>query len=282
MQCEIPNIRLMPMLRMYQETEIHALASMIAAIVLIIAAASDVRTRRVPDRYWAAGAVMLLPLASMDVMSEADVRAAVAYLVGSALLMLYALSPRISGPVAAIPLTVATAMMVIAACSGGPVASLPLFVMFLAMYRMGILAGGADAKCLMLLALSFPYPAPGIAWGLGVLPPVLLTLLFAAVSTVVAVPAVCLARGSNARHPTRYPMRVDAVDTTFEWPVERMEGNQRIWCRPFPDEADAIMEEFRREGATEVMVTPVVPFILPIAAGFIMTAVLGDPFSVLI
>lgn len=77
-------------------------------------------------------------------------------------------------------------------------------------------------------------------------------------------------------------MHVDDVDTTFVWPVERMEGNQRIWCRPFPDEADAIMEEFRSIGAESVMVTPVVPFILPIAIGFAIASIIGDPFSILI
>ena len=83
-------------------------------------------------------------------------------------------------------------------------------------------------------------------------------------------------------HPTMYPKNVADVDTAFEWPAERMEGSQRVWCRPFPDEADAIMDEFRSLGAEKVRVTPVVPFIVPIAAGFALTVLLGDPFALFI
>lgn len=282
MQCEVPNKRHAPMALMFPETAVQAAMVSIALVLLAAASVSDLRTRRVSDSYWAAGAIALLPLASLDVMSDAGPIAASAYLAGSSLLMLYALSPRVSGRIAAAPLSIAVVLMVFSACNGGPVTSLPLFVLFTVMYRIGVLAGGADAKCFMLISLFAPDPSSGLVWGPGFLPPALLTLLLASVMASASVPLICLARGSGLRHPTRYPMRVDDVDTVFEWPVERMEGNQRIWCRPFPDEADAIMDEFRSIGVESVMVTPVVPFILPIAAGFAIASIAGDPFSLLI
>lgn len=267
---------------MFPETAVQAVTVSVALALLAAASVSDLRTRRVPDSYWAVGSLALLPLASLGVMSDAGPIAASTYLAGSTLLMLYALSSRVSGRIAAVPLSIAVALMILSACNGGPVSSLPMFVLFTAMYRIGILAGGADAKCLMLISLSVPDPLSGLIWGPGFLPPALLTLLLASAIASASVPLICLVRGSGPRHPTRYPMRVDDVDTTFEWPVERMEGNQRIWCRPFPDEADAIMDEFRSIGAESVMVTPVVPFILPMAAGFALASIAGDPFSLLI
>ena len=282
MQYETPNMRLAPMVSMIPETAVGVAIVAIVMALLVAASVSDLRKRRVPDSYWALGAAVLIPLASLDAASEAGPIISSAYLAGSSLLMLYALSPRVSGRIAAIPLSIAVVLLIFSACNGGPVSSLPLFILFTAMYRAGILAGGADAKCLMLISLSLPDPLSGLVWGPGFLPPALLTLLLASVLASASVPLVCLARGSGLRHPTRYPMHVDDVDTTFVWPVERMEGNQRIWCRPFPDEADAIMEEFRSIGAESVMVTPVVPFILPIAIGFAIASIIGDPFSILI
>lgn len=252
-------------------------------VVLAVASVSDLRSRRVPDSYWIAGSVVLLPLAAIQMIDGIGAVPASEYLIGASILMTYALSERVSGRAAAIPLAVAITMMIMSARQGGPVAPLLLFIMFTLMYRTGVLAGGADAKCLMLIALAFPYPLDFGAVGRGgIVPPALETLLIASVLAAAYVPLVCILRGSGLRHPTTYPKNVADVDTTFEWPAERMEGSQRVWCRPFPDEADAIMEEFRSSGAERVRVTPVVPFIVPLAAGFVLTVLLGDPFALLI
>lgn len=271
------------MLCMYPETVIRTVAIAAMMVLLVAASVSDLRSRRVPDPYWIAGSIVLLPLAAIRMVDGIGAVPAFEYLAGASILMLYALSERVSGRVAAIPLAVAITMMIMSARQGGPVAPLPLFIMFTLMYRTGVLAGGADAKCLMLIALAFPYPFDlGAIEGEGITPPALETLLIASVLGAASVPLVCLLRGSGLRHPTTYPKNVADVDTAFEWPAERMEGSQRVWCRPFPDEADAIMDEFRSLGAEMVRVTPVVPFIVPLAAGFALTVLLGDPFALFI
>lgn len=233
----------------------------LAALVSVMAWAAfdDMRTRRVPDGRWLAMLAVGVPLASL---SMGDTRAALCHLVGASFMAAYVLSPRLVGMRAAPVIACSFAATLL---SGDPcVAAMPFVTMlFPLLHRLRAIAGGADVKCLMSLSLTLP-SLPGMH-----VPPVLAVALLALVLSMLWTVPV-LARNVRDRRVgrgmlTSYVARVDDVNTAFEWPVRRLEGDALVPCRGSPDTADAILAELREAGVQEVEVTPSVPFIAPLA-----------------
>lgn len=168
--------------------------------------------------------------------------------------------------------------------------ALGIIVLAYVLWYVRLLYGGADAKALMALAILLPYrPADHVGtWALpsgfaptptalttltnGVALMVLLPVLFALYNLVrghVAVPAMFVGR--------KMPLE-DAANSPV-WIMEQVDDAGTVTRRTFPrrdvdpkDNAARLMEA----GITEVWVTPKVPFMIPLAVGYMLALGVGD------
>lgn len=154
-----------------------------------------------------------------------------------------------------------------------------------ALWWLGLLAGGADAKALMALAILVPFPLHLGAFPLlpSPLPPAL-GALGNALLAVLAVPLALLAR-NIARGALRFPhallgvrMAVAEARRRHVWPMERADG-EAVRTVLFPSRRPWTEEDWdalAARGRSEVWVTPKVPFMVPLLAGFAAAALVGD------
>lgn len=261
---------------------IGAVLMVTVAAVLASAAVSDWRTRHVTDAHWALMCAVGITSESVLLWADAGAGTAMSYLVGSSLLAVYMLSGRLSGVRAAPVVAVAVILLLI---PGVRTASIPLaFATLLVMYRVGILVGGADTKCLMSISLALPsipdIPGLPLLWDPSILP--VLTIFATALVLSLAWPLSVLVRNIRSgsfdrRMLSSYDIRTADADPVKVWPVEEITDHGTRPCRASPLSSGDIIEDCRRRGTPTVRVTPVIPFILPIALSFALVSVLGAP-----
>lgn len=169
-----------------------------------------------------------------------------------------------------------------------------LFVIFVVMYYLDLIKGGADAKALIALSIMFPlYPVMGpfplIAMPSGLsqlVIPFPIVVLFTAALLSLAVPVALfflnLARGDR-KFPAMFlghQMPLAEAKKKFVWPMERVEEGARKFTM-FPKGAEdtaAQLEALEAAGADRIWVTPQVPFLIPITAALLFSAVVGNVF----
>ena len=274
---------------------------LLPAAALAWAAVHDARTREVPDACWA---VLIATGTAMRVVcsGDADPMPLAASVAGTALLAAYMLSPRLVG--CAGGLVVASALILFAASyladPGSPRAvsgltAPAMFLIFLVMYRAGVLAGGADAKCLMSVAMVFPwYPvtdgvpalwAPAYPEALVLNPSVSVLLLALVLSAAWGLGAAVrnLRRGEVSRRMFHsYRMTIGEARTAHVWPMERASGGAAAYGRCGTDEKGEVLDGLEAAGRSDVLVTPMIPFVVPAALAFVATMLLGSPFLALV
>jgi len=159
-----------------------------------------------------------------------------------------------------------------------------MIVLMYVFFQMGLLFGGADAKALMALAILVPiqpligafplWPSflPG-SWSIFVNAIVL--FLFIPVSLL-----FFNIGKRNLRFPhclLGYVISVEKAKQTFVWPMEKIQnGKRKLVYMPKNFDVDEELAEFEKLGITEIWVTPKIPFMLPLLAGFLATFILGD------
>ncbi|HEV2316272.1 MAG TPA: prepilin peptidase [Thermoplasmata archaeon] len=177
---------------------------------------------------------------------------------------------------------------------GLPIAVIAVFVTVLlarALFEVGVLYGGADAKALMvagLLVPLFPNPLLRISTSasqvLGVYP-FSLDLLMDAALLAIAIPlalAVYNARRGDFEFPrafTSYRIPVDRLPDSFVWLRDPL-TNDDVEEAPTSEE-DRVLRERQRdrlkaEGATEVWVTPQLPFVVLLWGGAVVALLAGN------
>lgn len=170
---------------------------------------------------------------------------------------------------------------------------IPLFALVIyALWFVGLIAGGADAKALMALGVLVPFPVM-----LGGPFPMLLHPIPgwpAAASTLgntlllfLVVPLAFLlwnvAHG-HLRLPHAFlgvKRRAKDVRRGHVWPMESVEEDGSRRTRLFPSrlaqpDIDALFERVQALGDERVWVTPKVPFMVPLLAGFACAFFVGD------
>jgi preflagellin peptidase FlaK len=278
---------------------------MIALAALVLAAWADWRTREASDAYWMViGGAGMVFLAAQIVMDGADplylailvpiaiffadifwerrgifedgvnVAPLALYIIGFAILgwMVYQFNSELYF----------WELMVV------PI----MFLIFILLYQFDVIKGGADAKALIALSIMFPtYPQiaslPLIAvpyeTAQFILPFPLLVLFNAALLTL-AVPVAMLVLNVSKRH-FRFPAMlfgyvttVDEARKSYVWPMERIEdGERRLRLFPGPSEdTGADLDRLAEAGASEIWVTPKVPFLIPITASLVFSVVVGN------
>jgi preflagellin peptidase FlaK len=166
-----------------------------------------------------------------------------------------------------------------------------MFAFFALLYWLNVIKGGADAKALIALSVLFPfYPIIGnlplihIPTELAtVVFPFSLLILFNAALLSISVP-VGLMLYNLAHRDIRFPAMIVGYKTTvdvamkrFVWPMERAGGDKKL--RYFPREEDdekKALEELKQAGAERIWVTPKIPFLIPVTAAIVFSAVVGN------
>lgn len=72
-------------------------------------------------------------------------------------------------------------------------------------------------------------------------------------------------------------MNLEKAKEKFVWPLERIiDGERKFFYMPKEFDAEEEFEEFEKQDIKEIWVTPKIPFMIPLLAGFISSFVMGD------
>lgn len=279
---------------------LDALWVAVPAIILISAAVQDFRTREVSNTHWMMMGITGLVFFAASCIQEYGAVPVLCHLVVSVVLLSYMLSERFSGWFAlpmllvVVILSVVSAIMTDSMLSHASVASLVVFFLFAGMYRVGLLMGGADAKCLMAVALTYPVipeagPLP-LIWDVphpecllfDTSVSVLVISLFLSLASCAVLAIHNLREGRVcSKMFTTYVIGVDEARNAFVWPVENVRGGRKLFCGTLYEGKDEVLDVLSGIGENRVVVTPMIPFVLPMAIAFIIVSVLGSPLALL-
>ncbi|MCU0799681.1 MAG: hypothetical protein MUC62_08425 [Candidatus Thermoplasmatota archaeon] len=286
----------------------------ITSLVLIVSALSDLRTRRVPDRMWVILGIACAPLLFIEMgelggWGDPFSFLSLPALAAGVMFVIYGYpEPREMAKGNAID--IAFASFFILSIIGAVVAfflgdrglvvkvglSLAFMLVYYLMYTVPIagarlLHGGADAKCLIVLAAVFPWQVEGLFMNVGpfyeaigsmpviglVFNPHLSTLLNAAVMTGAVLVIYLLVRNivkGDISFPamfTSYMMDVEKLRGRYVWVVVREDGKS---TKEEPEEP--LISKLKMAGTKRVWVTPKVPFILSLALAFMVQMIVGN------
>jgi preflagellin peptidase FlaK len=171
-------------------------------------------------------------------------------------------------------------------------ASIPLcYIIFILLYIVRIVRGGADVKCLIALSIMFPlYP---FFFGLPLIdvPDNIVSQIFIFsiavlfIAAVLTIPmilyfAIRSSRdtGFSKRMFTGYRMDISAAEKADVWPTEDIiNGNLEHIKIPNEEEIGAIYARLREAGQEKVWVTPMIPFIIFITVAAAILFLIGNP-----
>ncbi len=73
-------------------------------------------------------------------------------------------------------------------------------------------------------------------------------------------------------------MSVKKARDTFVWPLETIkeDGTRKFMYMPKEFDVEEELEMFEKHNINEIWVTPKIPFMIPLLAGFICTFIFGD------
>lgn len=271
----------------------------ISVAILISAAVSDVRTREVDDRHW-------IVLTAIGIMVQATFATEslihmMAGILTDVLLAMYMFYDKTEGIVGIITLAIAFLIAMISWMldASNPIACRNLvtclmFMMLLGMYRLELIRGGADVKALMCMAICFPTYIE--TYGLPVVwhtvpptsylfnPPLMILLVALIVTMLYSVYTAAMNIHNRDWHRSMlsgYWMPINKARKSFVWPIVDLE-NDRIVRTDSYDDSGEIYDRLEENGFERVLVTPMIPFILPITIGFVFTMFLGNPLQLII
>ncbi len=276
----------------------------IAFLMLLMASWSDWKSRVASDWYWIILGVFGVLFLGIDLYLEGGEPAQYIFLFPIAFIFLdiFWNRPQIFGNGVHVPSLV---LYLMAFSTIGTLAveywdsfyfweflTIPVLIgVIVLLYYLGLVKGGADAKCLIALAVVFPlYPAFG-QFPLIDIPvetaqlmfPFAFLVLFNAALLMLALPVIFLGlniRNGDMEFPVMffgYRKSLREAEKDEVWILDRIEGGVRE-TELFPtgyDEEEAI-EQLRKEDIEEVWVTPKVPFLIPLAISLIISSVIGN------
>lgn len=168
-----------------------------------------------------------------------------------------------------------------------------MIILMYVLFQLRLIFGGADAKALMALAILVPMK-PYI----GQIPLFEGTLFSMPGSWIVfsnsillflCIPLSLLLLNivkRNLKFPhclLGYTMSVKKAKETFVWPLERIkDGKPKFSYMPKDFDTTKELEAFENHGITTIWVTPKIPFMIPLLAGFLATFIFGDLLSELL
>lgn len=292
----------------------------VGAGFLATAAAADVRTRRVRDPIWVALGTIGLVVLGLQLLSSFALVNDYFFLFSAAILF-YAvfygrpivdedgihLRPVRLLVLAVSALSFVTALLIpfpilaISATGGYPdpffeLLSMPIMILvYQGFYQVGLLRGGADAKCLIALTVLVPiYPdlsplpliqaSPAVSDAMRVVFPFSLVVLVDAAILMLVVPLAYLVV-NVARREFEWPVGFLGTKVSIDsipphaWVMERIDDRGERYAVLFPSrdtDESAIIEKLRAAGSTRVWVEAKIPFILLLFLGFLLAFAVGN------
>ena len=162
------------------------------------------------------------------------------------------------------------------------------FLIFLGMFVTGLVRGGADVKCLIVLAMVFQtypvfsvFPLIGIPDGpVALVFQFSLMVMFHAALFSAAAALYYLAR--NLRRGERgmpyillgYRMDIADARNAHVWPMQTVSDGVSVRVRKAQE--PSVLDELEGIGEKDVWVTPMVPFLIPIAAAVLFVSLIGN------
>jgi preflagellin peptidase FlaK len=170
---------------------------------------------------------------------------------------------------------------------------IPLMIMFIyLLFQLRLVFGGADAKALMALAILLPIQP--IIYSLPLRPPQVIALpgswiLFSnSVILFLFIPISLFLYNifkRNIAFPQSflgYKMAVVEAQKKFVWPLEKIRNGKQVFSyRPSTFDTTEELRLLKKHKIKTIWVTPKIPFMIPLLAGFIATFILGDILSLI-
>ena len=269
----------------------------VTTAVLVSASMHDLRSREVPDIHWAIICIAGLVLLTAAAFDGGVTIQRMMILAGACLVVADILYDKERSPVvdtvfyAAV--AVSFAVPIITTLEDTFVQNtlaIPIcYMLFVILFYAGVLVGGADVKCLISLAIIFPmYPA---AYGIPVIDipaadmipsivsfPLTVLLYASVISMLLMIP---MAVRNIRRGDTEFPnmllgYRIDAgeAEELYVWPMA--EKKKKGVSPEDTDGAGKASTSAPESSDGKIWVTPKIPFILPITAAVVITAVIGN------
>jgi len=161
------------------------------------------------------------------------------------------------------------------------------------LFQLRLMFGGADAKAIMALAILVPF-APEIlefpiVQASTISMPGSWIVFSNSVVLFLLIPLSLLIFNLAKRHIEfphcllGYRMNLSEAKEKFVWPLEKIvDGKRKFYYMPKKFDAEDELQEFENLGIKKIWVTPKIPFMIPLLAGFICSFILGDVLSYLV
>jgi len=160
-----------------------------------------------------------------------------------------------------------------------------MIILIYVLFQLRLIFGGADAKALMAIAILLPlqpeiYNLP--LWGKSFMP-ASWSVFSNSVILFLFIPIGMLIYNiakKNIKLPYMllgYKMDVKQAREKFVWPLEKIvEGKHKFVYMPKDFDIDEELDQFEKNNIKQVWVTPKIPFMIPLLAGFICIFIFGD------
>ena len=284
--------------------EWHTAAGIIITILVMVSASYfDWRSRTVPDVHWWVLGLSGIALTAVSLADGMRIEWAM-MLAGAFLILLFILLDVDTAPIVDIIAILAMAVLFIypaVTSFDDPTVKrllvIPVcFVIFYILFSVGILRGGADAKCLMVMGMMFQTYPEILGMPLIALPSFDIQVIFSFPIAVLFHAALfsfawlfwtVIRKIYRRTDPVQmytlswYRMSIDEARRSHVWPKQDAVGGMIVNVKGIPD--DGALDRLEAAGAKDVWVTPIIPFMVPILAAvlFIITvgSLLNIPFS---
>ena len=162
-----------------------------------------------------------------------------------------------------------------------------MIILVYVLFQLRLIFGGADAKALMAIAILVPLQ-PSIPGGFPLLGnsimPASWYIFSNSVILFLFIPLGLLIYNSMKRNIEfpycilGYKINVKKAREKFVWPLEKIteDGRRKFVYMPKDFDVENEFNKFEKKGITEIWVTPKIPFMIPLLAGFICAFIFGD------
>ncbi len=260
----------------------------IVTAILLSASYQDIRCREVSDLHWAIIGIVGVIMVFIDLQGVYRITATI----GSAMILFGILCPFDLPKVVWMLYDIITVGLFLIPAISSPeymVGSLCIIVptiVFYVMYVLGILRGGADTKCMIVMSIAFhgdvsSYAITGAS--VSPLPFPFIVLFYAALMTSIYALTIMshnvIARNGIGFRPW-YRVSIAEARGSYVWPKQDVIDGDIVMIKGVSD--GSAYDRLEDVGAKDVLVTPMIPFIVPITVAFVFVSILGDPLSTIL
>ena len=252
-------------------------------IVLISASYQDHKHREVHDIHW----WIIGSMGVISVMSDAQGVHGIMMATASAMIaigILWLDTGRMMGTIYWI-ITMCLFLIPISFSSDDCIVRMGVCIMvssitFYLMYVMGILRGGADAKCMIVMSIAFHRDVSSycLTTMAGSNMPFTMSLLFYA-TLFTSLYALSIIIGNLLKRDIGFRpwrrMELEEAKGSHVWLKQDVVDEKVVITRGVADEG--AYDRLGSKGIKEVLVTPMIPFIIPITMAFVFIILAGDP-----